>query len=195
MIHPSAEVSPQAKVGPNTNIWNEAQVREGAVVGADCNIGKGVYIDRDVVVGNKVKIQNRASLYRGVTIEDGVFVGPHVAFTNDRYPRAITPDGRLRSDDDWQPEPTLVRYGASIGAGSVVVLGITIGRWAMVGAGSLVTRDVPDHALVKGNPARVTGYVCSCGQPLTPSGKGGAPDEWHCPACNAVFNLPALRTR
>jgi len=195
MIHPTAEVSPLAKVGPNTNVWNEAQVREGAVVGADCNIGKGVYIDRDVVVGNKVKIQNRASLYRGVTIEDGVFVGPHVAFTNDRYPRAITPDGRPRSDDDWQPEPTLVRYGASIGAGSVIVLGVTIGRWAMVGAGSLVTRDVPDQALVKGNPARVTGYVCSCGRPLALSGKGRTQDEWHCAVCRTVFNLPPLKTR
>ena len=195
MIHPTAEVSPLAKVGPNTNVWNEAQVREGAVVGADCNIGKGVYIDRDVVVGDKVKIQNRASLYRGVTIEDGVFIGPHVAFTNDRYPRAITPDGRPRSDNDWQPEPTLVRYGASIGAGSVIVLGVTIGRWAMVGAGSLVARDVPDQALVKGNPARVTGYACSCGRPLAPVDKAGAQDEWRCPACDAAFNLPTLRTR
>jgi UDP-2-acetamido-3-amino-2,3-dideoxy-glucuronate N-acetyltransferase len=195
MIHPTAEVSPLAKVGPNTTIWNEVQVREGAVVGADCNIGKGVYIDRDVVVGNKVKIQNRASLYRGVTIEDGVFIGPHVAFTNDRYPRAITPDGRPRGDDDWQPEPTLVRYGASIGAGSIIVLGVTIGRWAMVGAGSLVTRDVPDQALVKGNPARVTGYVCSCGRPLMLSSKGRTQDEWHCATCKTVFNLPPLKTR
>jgi acetyltransferase-like isoleucine patch superfamily enzyme len=195
MIHRTAEVSPLAKVGPNTNVWNEAQVREGAVVGADCNIGKGVYIDRDVVVGNKVKIQNRASLYRGVTIEDGAFIGPHVAFTNDRYPRAITPDGHPRSDNDWQPEPTLVRYGASIGAGSIIVLGVTIGRWAMVGAGSLVTRDVPDQALAKGNPARVTGYVCSCGRPLTPASKGGAQDEWQCAVCKTVFNLPPLKMR
>ncbi len=195
MIHPTAEVSPLAKVGSNTNVWNEAQVREGATVGADCNIGKGVYIDRDVVVGNKVKIQNLASLYRGVTIEDGVFIGPHVTFTNDRYPRAITPDGRPRGDDDWQPEPTLVRYGASIGAGSIIVLGVTIGRWAMVGAGSLVTRDVPDQALVKGNPARVTGYVCSCGRPLAPAGKAGAQDEWRCAVCKTVFNLPPLKMR
>jgi acetyltransferase-like isoleucine patch superfamily enzyme len=195
MIHPTAEVSPQAQVGPNTHIWNEAQVREGAVIGADCNIGKGVYIDKDVVVGNKVKIQNRASLYRGVTIEDGVFIGPHVSFTNDRYPRSITPEGRVRTEDDWEPEPTLVRYGASIGAGSVIILGVTIGRWAMVGAGSLVTRDVPDHALVKGSPARVTGYVCSCGRPLAAAGKAGAQDEWRCTVCDAVFNLPPLRTR
>ncbi len=111
MIHPTAEVSPEARIGPDTDIWNEAQVREGAVIGADCNIGKGVYIDKDVVVGDKVKIQNRASLYRGVTVEDGVFIGPHVSFTNDRYPRSITPEGRVRTDDDWEPEPTLVRHG------------------------------------------------------------------------------------
>jgi len=195
MIHPTAEVSPKARVGPDTDIWNEAQLREGAVIGAECNIGKGVYIDKDVVVGNKVKIQNRASLYRGVTVEDGVFIGPNVSFTNDRYPRSITPEGRLRSEDDWEPEPTLVRYGASIGAGAVVILGVTIGRWAMVGAGSLVTRDVPDHALVKGNPARVTGYVCSCGRPLVAAGKAGAQDEWRCPACGTVFNLPPLGDR
>ncbi len=195
MIHPTAEVSPKARVGPDTDIWNEAQLREGAVVGAECNIGKGVYIDKDVVVGNRVKIQNRASLYRGVTVEDGVFIGPNVSFTNDRYPRSITPEGRLRTEDDWEPEPTLVRYGASIGAGAVVILGVTIGRWAMVGAGSLVTRDVPDHALVKGNPARVTGYVCSCGQPLAAAGKEGAQDKWRCPACDAVFNLPPLGNR
>ena len=195
MIHPTAEVSAKAKVGPNTHIWNEAQIREGAVVGAECSIGKGVYIDKDVVVGNKVKIQNRASLYRGVTVEDGVFIGPHVSFTNDRYPRSITPEGRVRTEDDWEPEPTLVRQGASIGAGSVIILGVTIGRWAMVGAGSLVTHDVPDHALVKGSPARVTGYACSCGRPLVASGKAGAQDEWRCAVCGAVFNLPPLGNR
>ena len=191
-IHPKAEVSPAAKIGPDTRIWSGVQVREGAVVGAECNIGKDVYIDKDVVVGNKVKIQNRASLYRGVIIEDGVFIGPHVTFTNERYPRSITPEGRVRTEDDWEPEPTLVRYGASIGAGSIIVLGITIGRWAMAGAGSLVTRDVPDQALVKGSPARVTGYVCECGRRLLPV-EQGAPNQWRCPACGRVYNLPADR--
>jgi acetyltransferase-like isoleucine patch superfamily enzyme len=188
MIHPTAEVSPKAKIGDETNIWNEAQVREGAVIGAGCNIGKGVYIDRDVVIGDKVKIQNRASLYRGVTVEDGVFIGPHVSFTNDRYPRSITPGGRLRTDDDWEPEPTLVRYGASIGAGSVIILGVTVGRWAMVGAASLVTHDVPDHALVKGSPARIAGYMCCCGRPLRYNSACGS---WLCAACGAFFDLSA----
>lgn len=187
MIHPSADVAPEARIGPGTRIWNEAQVREGAVVGADCNIGKGVYIDRDVVVGDRVKIQNRVSLYRGVTIEDGVCIGPHVSFTNDLYPRAVHPDGRPRTDDDWEPVPTLVREGASIGAGAVILGGVTIGRWALVGAGAVVTRDVPDHALVLGNPARPVGYVCVCGHRLAQEGDG-----WRCPACRRTFDyMPA----
>ncbi len=194
MIHPSAEVSPKARVGRGTQVWNEAQIREGAVVGENCIIAKGVYIDRDVVIGSNVKIENRASVYRGVTLEDGVFVGPRVSFTNDRFPRSVTPEGRLRTDADWEPERTLVRRGASLGAGTVVVPGRVIGRWAMVGAGSLVTRDVPDHALVLGSPARQVGYVCECGKRLEPARPaGGAVDEaWRCPECGRSFELPPL---
>lgn len=162
-IHPSADVSPDATIGRDTRIWSEAQIREGAAVGAGCNIGKGVYIDRDVRIGDRVKVQNRASIYRGVTLEDGVFVGPHVIFTNDRYPRAVGPSGRPLTDDDWSPLQTLVREGASIGASAVILAGLTIGRWSLVGAGAVVTKDVPDHALVVGHPARVRGYVCRCG--------------------------------
>jgi len=191
MVHPTADVSPDAAVGAGTRIWNGAQVREGAVVGSDCIIGKDVYIDKGVVIGDRVKIQNRASLYRGLTVEDGVFIGPHVAFTNDRYPRAIAPDGRVQTDDAWRVEPTLVRHGASIGAGCVVVSGVTVGRWAMIGAGSVVTRDVPDQALVRGNPARVAGYVCECGKPLEI--EESRPDRWRCPVCGAKYDLPAGR--
>ena len=136
MIHPTADVSPDGHDRRRDAHLERRPGPRGRRRRRDCNIGKGVYIDTDVVIGDKVKIQNRASLYRGVTVEDGVFIGPHVVFTNDRYPRAITPDGRLQTDDDWQPEPTLVRHGASIGAGSVIISGVTIGRWAMVGAGS-----------------------------------------------------------
>src|SRR3990172_3281127 len=132
MIHRTADVSPDARIGPGTRIWHEAQVREGAVIGAGCNVGKGAYIDRDVVVGDRVKIQNRASLYRGVTVEDDVYIGPHVSFTNDRYPRAVNPDGTAQTDADWELVPTLVRKGASIGAGAVILPGVTVGRWAMV---------------------------------------------------------------
>jgi len=189
MIHPTAEVSPEARIGRGTRIWHEAQVREGAVVGADCNIGKGVYIGPGVVVGERVKIQNRASLYPGLTVEDGVFIGPHVVFTNDRYPRSIAPEGRLLTDADWEPGVTLVRHGASIGAGAVIICGLTIGRWALVAAGALVTHDVPDHGLAMGTPARLVGYVCDCARKLKPEGE---PGRWHCPACGRTFELAPL---
>ena len=184
MIHPSADVSPNAQIGAGTRIWNEAQVREGAHLGSDCNIGKGVYIDRDVVIGDRVKIQNRASIYRGVTIEGGVFIGPHVCFTNDLYPRAVHADGNVRGDDDWQPVPTLVREGASIGAGAVIICGVSIGRWAMVGAGAVVTRDVPDQGLVFGNPASLMGWVCLCGRRLAREG-----GMWRCAECARTFEF------
>jgi UDP-2-acetamido-3-amino-2,3-dideoxy-glucuronate N-acetyltransferase len=189
MIHPTAEVSPDARIGRGTHIWHEAQVREGAIVGAECNIGKGVYIGPGVVVGDRVKIQNRASLYPGLTVEDGAFIGPHVVFVNDRHPRSITPEGRLLTDADWEPESTLVRHGASIGAGAIIRCGVTIGRWALVAAAALVTRDVPDHGLVMGVPARLVGYVCDCARRLEPEGQAG---RWRCPACDRTFELAPL---
>ena len=192
MIHPTAEVSPEARIGRGTRIWHEAQVREGAVVGADCNIGKGVYIGPGVVVGERVKIQNRASLYPGLTVEDGVFIGPHVVFTNDRYPRSIAPEGRLLTDADWEPGATLVRHGASIGAGAVIICGLTIGCWALVAAGALVTHDVPDHGLVMGTPARLVGYVCDCARKLEAEKRRG---RWHCLACGRSFELAPLPGR
>ena len=162
-VHPTAEVSPDAVIGPGTSIWNQAQVREDARIGAGCIIGKNVYVDAGVVVGDRVKIQNNVSLFRGVTVEDGVFVGPHVCFTNDRVPRAINRDGSPKTDDDWEVTPILVRSGAALGANSTILPGVTIGRWAMVGAGSVVTRDVADNELVAGNPARRLGSACACG--------------------------------
>jgi UDP-2-acetamido-3-amino-2,3-dideoxy-glucuronate N-acetyltransferase len=127
-------------------------------------------------IGSNVKIQNHASLFDGLTLEDGVFVGPHVCFTNDLLPRAITPDGTLKSADDWVITPTLVQYGASIGAGSVIICGITIGEFALIGAGSVVTRDVPPHTLVFGNPARQRGYVGRCARRLSKvHEQGGTP--------------------
>ena len=166
-VHPGAEVSPDAHVGAGTRIWRQVQVREHAHIGETCTIGKGVYIDAHVRIGSNVKIQNHVSVFEGVTLEDGVFVGPHVCFTNDLLPRAITPDGKLKSADDWEITPTLVKYGASIGAGSVIICGITIGEFALIGAGSVVTRDIPPHALAFGNPARQHGYVCRCARRLT----------------------------
>ncbi len=166
-IHSSAEVSPEAHIGDGTRIWMQVQVREHAHIGENCNIGKGVYIDAHVNIGSNVKIQNHVSVFEGVTLEDGVFIGPHVCFTNDLLPRAITPDGHLKSADDWTITPTLVQYGASIGAGSIIVCGVTIGSFALIGAGSVVTRDVPAHGLVYGNPAHQHGYVCRCARRLS----------------------------
>jgi len=165
-IHPSAEVEPDADIGTGTRIWRQAHIRAHARIGEQCNIGKGVYVESHVHIGSRVKIQNHASLFEGVTVEDGVFIGPHVCFTNDLYPRAITPDGKLKSGDDWEITPTLVKYGASIGAGAVIVCGVVIGEFALVGAGSVVTKDVAPYTLVVGNPARPRGYVCRCARPL-----------------------------
>ncbi len=185
-IHPTAEVSPTADIGHGSSIWNQAQVRERARIGARCIVGKNVYVDADVVIGDDVKIQNNVSLFRGVTVEDGVFIGPHVCFTNDRLPRAINPDGSRKGDDDWQVSPTLVRRGAALGANSTILPGISIGRWAMVGSGSVVTRDVADHELVAGNPARRLGSACACGQPLRDDADG-QPFDGPCPSCGTGF--------
>lgn len=162
-IHPTAEVADDATIGDGTNIWRGVQIRENARIGRHCNVGQNAYIDYGVVIGDNAKIHNNVSLYHGVELEDGVFVGGNALFTNDKLPRSINPDGSVKSLADWTCGRTLVKYGAAIGAGVVVVTGVTIGRWAMVGAGSVVTRDVPDHALVAGNPARQIGYVSSGG--------------------------------
>ncbi len=163
-VHSSSVVSENADVGDGTQIWLFCQIRENVRIGKGCILGKGIYIDSGVTIGDNVKIQNNASIYTGVTIEDGVFVGPHVCFTNDKVPRAVNPDMSLKSADDWHVTPTLVKAGAALGANSTIVCGVTIGRWAMVASGAVVTKDVPDHALVMGNPARIYAWVCSCGK-------------------------------
>ena len=185
-IHPSADVAATASIGSGTSIWNGAQVRDGAHIGSECVIGKNVYIDAGVVIGDRVKIQNNVSAYHGVTVEDGVFIGPHVCFTNDKVPRAVNPDGSPKTDADWEVSPTLVRAGAALGANSTILPGVTIGRWAMVGSGSVVTRDLADYELVVGNPARRVGSACPCGQPLRDDGDG-APFHGPCPRCGTHF--------
>ena len=187
MIHPTAEVEPSAEIGDGTRVWHHCHVRAGAKIGAECVLGYGVYVDAGVMIGDRCKLQNRVSVYRGVTLEDGVFVGPHVTFTNDMHPRAVAPDGRTLSDADWLVLPTLVQEGASIGAGAVILPGLTIGRWAMVAAGSVVSRDVPDHALVAGNPARPAGHVCSCGRTLAPRG-----ELLYCGHCDRTYDFPPI---
>ena len=165
-IHPTADVSDRAEIGEGTIIWHQAQVREDVKIGRDCIIGKGVYVDAGVPIGDNVKIQNYVSVYHGVKIEDGVFVGPHVCFTNDLKPRAINPDDSLKAADDWRLSETLVGHGAALGANPTIRFGITIGEWAMVGSGSVVTKNVPAHGLVYGNPAKIHGFVCFCGEML-----------------------------
>jgi UDP-2-acetamido-3-amino-2,3-dideoxy-glucuronate N-acetyltransferase len=185
-VHASSDVSTEASIGVGTKIWQMCQVRAGAVLGQNCILGKGVYIDAHVVIGNNVKIQNGISIYEGVTLEDGVFCGPHCVFTNDFTPRAINPDGSLKSPDDWTITPTRVGRGASIGANATVVCGVTVGEWAMVGAGTVVTRDVPAYGLVMGNPARLRGFVCPCGHKLAATDPELTPTGvWmHCTACD-----------
>lgn len=188
-IHETAEVSERAHIGEDTKVWHQAQIRENARLGANCIIGKGVYIDFGVVIGSKVKIQNGASVYHGVTIEDGVFIGPGACLTNDKYPRAITPAGDLKRDDDWEVEPITVKHGASVGAGAVVLPGVVVGRFAMIGAGAVVTRDVPDHGLVQGNPARLVGFVCKCGRQLEERGTEHEIAQMWCPHCEVCYNI------
>lgn len=157
-VHPTAEISETAQIGEGTRVWNQVQVREGATIGKNCSLGKDTYIDLKVEIGNNVKIQNGVSVYYGVIIEDDVFLGPHMTFTNDKFPRAF--------NSDWKICPTRVKKGASVGANATVLAGVTIGNYAMIGAGAVITKDVPPHALLAGSPARIIGFVCNCGQRL-----------------------------
>jgi acetyltransferase-like isoleucine patch superfamily enzyme len=183
-IHPSADVSEKAEIGEGSIIWHQAQVRDGACIGRNCILGKGVYIDTGVIIGDNVKIQNYVSVYHGVTLEDGVFVGPHVCFTNDLRPRAINPDGSLKSANDWQISKILIRSGASLGGNATIICGVTIGRWALIGSGSVASRDVPDYGLAWGNPARLHGYVCPCGARLQRVEQDDRYAMAVCPCCN-----------
>jgi acetyltransferase-like isoleucine patch superfamily enzyme len=196
-IHPTADIEPDVVIGARTAIWHRAQVRAGARIGAECIIGRDAFIDEGVLLGDRVKVQNLALVYHGVTVEDGVFIGPNAILTNDRFPRAITATGELARADDWEVSKVTLRHGCSIGAGAVVVAGADVGRFAMVGAGSVVTRDVVEHALVAGNPARRIGWVCACSRRLADA--GGVPvgpdhdGDARCPACGTVYVIDAGR--
>jgi len=179
------EVSPRADVHPTTKVWDGAQVREDARVGEGCIIGRGAYIGSGVVMGRNCKVQNLALVYEPAVLEDGVFIGPAVVLTNDLFPRAVNPDGSLKSAADWHAVGVTLRRGAAVGARSVCVAPVTIGEWAMVGAGSVVTKDVPAHALVVGTPARQIGWVGRAGHRLVEEA-GGA---WRCPSTGATYSL------
>jgi len=157
-VHPTAIVEEGAFVGPGTKIWHRSHIRAGSRIGSDCTIGFAVYVDEGARIGDRCKVQNHVSVYRGVVLEDDVFVGPHATFTNDRQPRA--------GSDPWKVVPTNVRRGASIGANATIVCGVELGPWSMVGAGAVVTADAPAYGLVLGSPARLVGWVCECGQRL-----------------------------
>jgi UDP-2-acetamido-3-amino-2,3-dideoxy-glucuronate N-acetyltransferase len=190
-IHPSADVAETAELGRGTRVWHQAQVRERAVIGAECILGKGVYVDFGVRIGDRCKLQNGVYVFHGFELEDGVFLGPGAMLLNDKSPRAINPDGTLKSDADWTVSKGLIKHGASVGGGAMVLPGVTVGRFAMVGTGALVTRDVPDHGLVYGSPARLHGFACECGHVAGSPTKKGAVVEMPCAECGRVTTVPA----
>ncbi len=157
--HDKSIVDDGAEIGEETRVWAFAHVQNGAKVGSHCNICHGCYVEKGAVIGDHVTIKNNVSVFDGVTLEDDVFVGANVSFINDRLPRS-------NREDEWTLEKTLVKKGATIGAGAVIMCGITVGRYALIGAGSVLTKNVPQHAIFIGNPARFKGYVCYCGRPL-----------------------------
>jgi acetyltransferase-like isoleucine patch superfamily enzyme len=184
-IHATAEIDDRVAIGDGSAVWQLAHVRSGAMLGRDVVVGRGAYIGTGVTVGDRCKIQNHAMVYEPAQLEDGVFIGPAVVLTNDEYPRAVNPDGSPKAAADWDVVGVTVREGASVGACSVCVAPVTIGRWALVAAGSVVVSDVPDFALVAGVPARRIRWVGRAGVPLEP--ENGSINRFRCPRTGAAY--------
>lgn len=182
-IHPTADVDESARLGPRTTVWHLAQVREDAQLGSGCIVGRGAYVGPGVVIGDNVKLQNYALVYEPTRLEDEVFIGPAAVITNDVFPRSTDVTGKLKRPSDWDALCVVVRRGASVGARAVIVAGVVIGRWALVGAGAVVTRHVPDFALVAGVPARRIGWVGRAGSKLVADGDG----RWRCPEVGELY--------
>ena len=183
-VHQSADVDDRAAIGPGTIVWHLAQIREHARLGSGCIVGRGAYVGPGVIIGNNVKLQNYALVYEPARLEDNVFIGPAAVLTNDLYPRSVDVAGKLKRPEDWDASGVVVREGASLGARVVVVAGRVIGRWALVAAGAVVTRDVPDYALVAGVPARQMGWVGRAGERLEAIGPG----RWRCPQTEELYS-------
>jgi UDP-2-acetamido-3-amino-2,3-dideoxy-glucuronate N-acetyltransferase len=183
VVEQTADVDPRASLGPGTTVWHLAQIRENAQLGSGCIVGRGAYIGPGVLIGDNVKLQNYALVYEPARLEDGVFIGPATVLTNDLYPRSVDRTGKLKRAADWNAVGVVVREGASLGARVVVVPGRVIGCWAMVAAGAVVTRDVPDFALVAGMPARQIGWVGRAGERLL----ADEPECWRCPQTGELY--------
>jgi UDP-2-acetamido-3-amino-2,3-dideoxy-glucuronate N-acetyltransferase len=183
-IHPTADVASNSEIGDGTRIWHQVHIRENTKIGSNCIIGKGVYIDVHVTLGNNVKIQNGVSVYHGVSIEDDVFIGPNATFTNDLYPRSCS--------TDWKVVPTQLRKGCSIGANATIICGIVIGAYAMVGAGAVVSTNVPPFALVSGNPSRIVGFVCMKGHKMIQTNAMEEKLKLRCPTCGQTLGFSAM---
>jgi len=186
--HDTANIEDNVAIGEGSKVWAYSHIRGGTKIGKNCIVSEGVFIDSDSEIGDNCKIQNHAIVYHKAILENGVFIGPNVCFTNDKQPRAINPDGSLKSADDWEASTIKIGEGAAIGGHSCITPGVTIGKWAMAGSGSVITKEVPDFALVYGNPARIHGFVCKCGKKLEDIESEGDTVKLKC-ECGEIIEL------